>query len=76
MKNTRSEFLQGLAELQTSTSPIHLSIGWTDPNTNQVHSEYLMITKAAPIVINYVTENVTSYNYRIQDGGLLIRFDK
>lgn len=72
---TRSEFLAGLAKLQQQTAPINLSIGWTDPETNQVKSNYIMITEAPPKVISYVATNLPGYAYSIHDGGLLISFD-
>lgn len=74
MTNTvKFECLTMLASLQTKTSPIELSIGFTDEN-GVVNHDFIVIKNCAPLIIEKLVEK--GYFLSMSKQGLLVdKFD-
>lgn len=70
----RAKFLSELVLIQQDTAPIDLTIGTTI--NGSVHSEYIKIMGAAPLVVKEVVELSEKYGLlpSLHLGGLLIDF--
>lgn len=64
----QQELLQLLGEIQRNTAPIAMSIGYTDENN--MCRNGIIITKAAPLVVNKLVEH--GYNLDIIKQGVRV----
>ena len=74
-KITRIEVLSVIAQEQQTCAPVKLTIGYTDPKTNMVKNDRIVIHKCPPVILERLV-NLCGYKADMCEEGLVIMCDE